>query len=224
MYNLTADGKSISVFPGSEPGAPVIYLSAAAGEGQKVYETVLAVGCRAFSLVAVSGLDWNRDLAPWDSPPAFKKGEPFTGGADEYLRLLVEEIVLRAENDLPGSPAWRGITGYSLAGLFALYAVYRTDIFSRVGSISGSLWFPKLREYVLTHEPKRRPDCVYFSLGDKECMTRNPVLKDVRQNTETICTHYRSMGIDTVFQMNPGNHFDHSAERTAAGITWLLGR
>ena len=166
MYKFTADGKSRSVFPGSEPGAPAIYLSAADGEGQKVYEATLSSGCRAFTLVAVSGLDWNRDLAPWDSPPAFKKGEPFTGGADEYLRLLVEEIVPRAENSLTGAPAWRGIAGYSLAGLFALYAVHRTDVFSRVGSVSGSLWFPGLREYVLTHEPKRRPDCVYFSLGD----------------------------------------------------------
>lgn len=224
MYEFTADGKSVSVFPCLESGAPVIYLNAAAGEEQKVYEATLAAGCRTFTLVTVSGLDWNRDLAPWDSPPAFKKGEPFTEGADEYLRLLVEEIVSRAEDGLIGSPAWRGIAGYSLAGLFALYAVYRTDMFSRVGSVSGSLWFPGLKQYVLTHEPKRRPDFVYFSLGDKECMTRNPVLKNVRQNTEAICGHYCTMGIDTVFQMNPGNHFDHPAERTAAGITWLLGR
>lgn len=224
MYELTADGKSISVFPGSEPGAPVIYLSAADGEGQKVYEAVLAAGCRTFTLVAVSGLDWNRELAPWDSSPASKKGEPFTGGADGYLRLLVEDILPRVEDGLIGPPAWRGIAGYSLAGLFALYAVYRTNIFSRVGSVSGSLWFPGLREYVLTREPKRWPDCVYFSLGDKECMTRNPVLRDVRENTEEICGHYRTMGVDTVFQMNPGNHFDHPVERTAAGITWLLGR
>lgn len=224
MYEFTADSKSVSVFPSSEVGAPVIYLSAAEDEGQKVYEAALVFGCRTFSLVTVSDLDWNRDLAPWDSPPAFKKGETFTGGADEYLRLLVEEIIPRAENDLPGPPAWRGIAGYSLGGLFALYAIYRTDVFSRVGSVSGSLWFPGLREYVLSHEPKRRPDCVYFSLGDKECRTRNPVLKDVREDTEAICTHYRAMGSDTVFQVNPGNHFDHPAERTAAGIGWLLGR
>lgn len=224
MYEFTADSKSVSVFPSSEVGAPVIYLSATEDEGQKVYEAALVFGCRTFSLVTVSDLDWNRDLAPWDSPPAFKKGETFTGGADEYLRLLVEEIIPRAENDLPGPPAWRGIAGYSLGGLFALYAIYRTDVFSRVGSVSGSLWFPGLREYVLSHEPKRRPDCVYFSLGDKECRTRNPVLKDVREDTEAICTHYRAMGSDTVFQVNPGNHFDHPAERTAAGIGWLLGR
>ncbi|MBD5148098.1 MAG: alpha/beta hydrolase, partial [Oscillibacter sp.] len=150
--------------------------------------------------------------------------EPFTGGADDYLRLLTGEILPRVEKDLMGIPAWRGIVGYSLAGLFALYAVCQTDIFSRAGSISGSLWFPELKKYIFTHKPKLRPDCVYFSLGDKESKTRNPILKSVQQDTEEICDFYRTTGIDTVFQLNPGNHYDHAAERTAAGIAWLLSR
>ena len=163
-------------------------------------------------------------MAPWDSPAAFKKGEPFTGGADDYLRLLVEEIIPRAEKDLASPPAWRGIAGYSLAGLFALYAIYRTDVFSRVGCMFGSLWFPGFKEYIFSHEPKRRPECIYFSLGDKEAKTRNPVLKTVQENTEEIQAFYRSKGIDTVFQMNPGNHFVQGIERTIAGIQWLLSK
>ena len=79
-----------------------------------------------------------------------------------------------------------GIAGYSLAGLFALYAIYRTDVFSRVGCMSGPLWFPGFKEYIFSHEPKKPPDCIYFSLGDKEAKTRNPVLKTVQENTETI--------------------------------------
>ena len=174
--------------------------------------------------MAVSDLDWNRDMAPWDSPAAFKNGEPFTGGADDYLRLLVEEIIPRAEKELAGPPAWRGIAGYSLAGLFALYAIYQTDVFSRVGCMSGSLWFPGFKEYIFSHEPKRRPDCIYFSLGEKEAKTRNPVLKTVQEKTEEIQTFYQNKGIDTVFQLNPGNHFAQGIERTAAGIQWLLNR
>ena len=163
-------------------------------------------------------------MAPWDSPAAFKKGEPFTGGADDYQRLLVEEIIPRAEKELVGPPAWRGIAGYSLAGLFALYAIYRTDVFSRVGCTSGSLWFPGFKEYIFSHEPKRRPDCIYFSLGDREAKTRNPVLKTVQENTEEAQTFYQNKGIDTVFQLNPGNHFVQGIERTAVGIQWLLNR
>ena len=224
MHTVSIDGKAVSVFLGNKPGIPVIYLNTYSDEGQQVFEAVQAVGCLPFNLATISNLDWNHDMAPWDNPAAFKKGEPFTGGADDYLRLLVEEIIPRAEKELAGPPAWRGIAGYSLAGLFALYAIYQTDVFARVGSMSGSLWFPGFKEYIFTHEPKRRPDCIYFSLGDKESKTRNPVLKTVQENTEEIRAFYQSKGIDTEFQMNPGNHFVQGIERTAAGIQWLLNR
>lgn len=189
-----------------------------------MFEAAQVAGCPPSNLVVVSNLDWNHDMSPWDSPAAFKKGEPFTGGADDYLRLLEEEIIPRAEKELPEPPAWRGLAGYSLAGLFALYAIYRTDVFSRVGCMSGSLWFPSFKEYIFSHEPKRRPDCIYFSLGDKEAKTRNPILRTVQQNTEEIQAFYQGQGIDTVFQLNQGNHFVQGVERTVAGIRWLLGR
>ena len=222
MHAFTISGKAVDVFSETEPGTPIIYLNTFACEGQNVFKATRVAGSPPFTLVAISGLDWNRDMAPWDSPVAFKNGESFTGGANDYLRLLVEEIIPRVEKELPGPPAWRGIAGYSLAGLFALYAIYRTDVFSRVGCMSGSLWFPGFKEYIFSHEPKRWPDCIYFSLGDREAKTRNPVLKIVQENTEEIQTFYQNKGIDTVFQLNPGNHFVQGIERTIAGIQWLL--
>ena len=224
MQTFMISNKTVSVFTSFKPETPIIYLNTFSSEGQKVYEAAQAAGCPPFTLVAISDLDWNHDMAPWDSPPTFKNADPCTGGADDYMRLLVDEIIPRAEKELAGPPAWRGIAGYSLTGLFALYAIYQTDVFSRVGCISGSLWFPGFKEYVFSHEPKRRPDCIYFSLGDKEAKTRNPVLKTVQENTEEIQTFYQNKGIDTVFQLNPGNHFVQRIERTAAGIQWLLNR
>ena len=224
MHTLSIDSKAVSIFQTGISGVPVIYLNTYSEEGQQVFEAAQAAGYPPFTLVAISDLDWNHDMAPWDSPAAFKKGTPFTGGADDYLRLLVDEIIPEAEKDLATPPAWRGIAGYSLAGLFALYAIYRTDVFSRVGCMSGSLWFPGFKEYIFSHEPKKPPDCIYFSLGDKEAKTRNPVLKTVQENTEEIQTFYQNKGIDTVFQLNPGNHFVQGEERTTAGIEWLLSR
>ena len=224
MHTFVIEDKHIAVFPCVVLNAPIIYLNTYSNEGQKVFEAAQTAGCPPFTLVAISDLDWNRDMAPWDGPAAFKNGESFTGGADDYLRLLVEEIIPRAEKELVGPPAWRGIAGYSLAGLFALYTIYQTDVFSRVGCMSGSLWFPGFKEYIFSHEPKSRPDCIYFSLGDKEAKTRNPVLKTVQENTEEIQTFYQNKGIDTVLQLNPGNHFVRGIERTVVGIQWLLSR
>ena len=224
MQTFTIDSKTVSIFSSTEPEAPIIYLNTFSGEGQKVYEATQTAGCHPFTLVTISDLNWNHDMVPWDSPSAFKNADPCTDGADDYLRLLTEEIIPTAEKELAGIPRWRGIAGYSLAGLFALYAIYQTDLFSRVGSMSGSLWFPGIKEYIFSHEPKHWPDCMYFSLGDKESKTRNPILQSVRQNTEEIHAFYRGKGIDTMFQLNPGNHYNQTVERTAAGLCWLLSR
>ena len=224
MQPFAIGSKTVSIFPSLKTTAPIIYLNTFCGEGLKVYEAAQATGCPPFTLVAISDLDWNHDMVPWDSPPVFRNAESCTGGADDYLRHLTTEIIPTAEKELAGVPSWRGIVGYSLAGLFALYAIYRTDLFARVGSMSGSLWFPGMKEYLFSHKPKRQPDCIYFSLGDKESKTRNPVLRSVRQNTEEIQAFYQDKGIDTVFQLNPGNHYDHAAERTAAGIAWMVSR
>ena len=224
MHTFVEDSKTITVFSANAVGAPIIYLNTYSDEGGQVFEAATAAGCPPFTLVSISGLDWNREMSPWNSPAAFKSGEPFAGGADSYLRLLAGEILPEAEKGLAGVPAWRGIAGYSLAGLFALYAVYRTNVFSRVGSMSGSMWFPGFKEYVFAHEPERWPDCIYFSLGDREARTRNPILRTVRWDTEEIMAFYQRRGIDTAFQLNPGSHFVHGIERTVAGIRWMLER
>ena len=224
MTSFTIEQKRVDVFPCTEPDRPVIYLNTYGREGKQVLQHLQEAGCPAFTLVAVSHLNWDHDMAPWDIPPISEKDTPCTGGADDYLAQLLREIVPRAEKTLPGAPAWRGIAGYSLAGLFALYALYRTGAFSRAASISGSLWFPGIREYIASHQPVKRPDCLYFSLGDRESRTRNQYLQCVEQNTRDIAAFYQGQGIDTVFQLNPGNHFQNGALRTAAGLQWLLNR
>lgn len=54
-----------------------------------------------------------------------------------------------------------GVDRRSLAGLFALYAIYQTDLFSRVEHVRLSL-VSSMKEYIFSHEPKQWPDCMYF--------------------------------------------------------------
>ena len=222
MIRFTAGGKTVSVYPGSGSGGPVVYLNTFADEGERVYRELQAESAPDFSFVTVSGLNWDHDMAPWDIPPVFPGKTACSGGADEYLELLTEKIMPRAEREIPGEILWRGIGGYSLAGLFAVYSLYQTEVFSEAASISGSLWFPGFREYVFSHEMKTAPKHVYFSLGDRESRTGNPCLKAVQEHTEEIEAFYRRRGINTVFQSNPGGHYKNTVKRTAAGILWLL--
>ena len=127
-----------------------------------------------------------------------------------------------AEQNISGTACWRGIAGYSLAGLFALFSLYKTNLFSRMASVSGSLWYPQFCEYVLTHTLAGQPECLYFSLGDKESRTKNEVMQKVQKNTEEIVHLCQKQGLKTTFELNPGNHFHQPSTRTAAGILWLL--
>lgn len=224
MPSFQMEGKQIDVLIGNGRDLPIIYLNTFAREGREVYEETKKLGCQEFHLVAVGNLDWDSDMTPWDAPPLSKDDTPSTGGADNYLQLLTEQILPKAEQMLEGAPSWRGIAGYSLGGLFAIYCLYRTTVFSRAASMSGSFWFPDIKEYIFSHELKRMPDSLYFSIGNKEAKTRNPYLRTVQKNTEDIEAHYRAQGIATVFKLNPGNHFVDASKRTAAGLAWLLGK
>ena len=114
------------------------------------------------------------------------------------------------------------IGGYSLAGLFALWAAYREDSFEGVAAASQSVWFPGFvdkaeRERILTKK-------VYLSLGNKEEKTKNPTMAQVgnciRKQQELLA----AQGINTILEWNPGNHFQHSDERTAKGFAWLINQ
>ncbi|MCM1144993.1 MAG: alpha/beta hydrolase-fold protein [Lachnoclostridium sp.] len=222
--SFVIENRKVEVYPSPMPDSPVVYLHTFSEEGGQVYEALYDSGCPDFTLVAISGLEWNHDMAPWDIPPVWKGDVPCTGGADKYLQLLTDKILPRAENLAPGQVLWRGLAGYSLAGLFALYSMYQTGLFTRIASMSGSLWFPGFQEYVFSHEMKNLPECLYLSLGGKECKTRNPYLKTVQECTEQIKAFYVQKGIHTVLQMNPGNHYKDVVSRTAAGVAWILER
>ena len=83
-------------------------------------------------------------LTPWECPGIFADDAPFAGHAKRQLEAL-SEIVQKTEAQLRGHPAHRCIAGYSLAGLFATWAPFQTDLFDAVASASGSMWYPTSR-------------------------------------------------------------------------------
>ena len=196
----------------------MVILHCYGDEGEKVYYAVKDITDKDFSLAAISGRDWNKDMSPWSAKAVFKGEKDFEGGADAYIEELERDILSK----IPGEPSEKYIAGYSMAGLFSLYAMYKTDIFDGAASCSGSLWYPNFREYCEARDLDLGTR-IYMSLGDKESHTRNPVMAMVEENTKAIYEMYLSKGIDTVFEMNQGNHFTEPDKRTAKGIAWLIG-
>ena len=221
---LTVAGKRVRLFPSEVPGAPLVLLNGEGNEGERVFSLVRELTDAPFSLAVIGDIDWNAELTPWPAPAAFRDGGDFSGQADGYIRALTGEILPGIARTLGDAPAYTALAGYSLAGLFALYAPYRTDVFSRVASVSGSLWYPGIMAYIQDREWVRRPDCLYLSVGDREGATRNPVMKPVEANTRAAAALYEGKGVPTTLELNPGGHFNAPDRRIAKGIAWLLER
>ena len=215
--------KEITIYPAHESGSPLVVFNAFENEGLAVRSELENFTAADFTLASIKITDWNSDLSPWAILLVYKNDEPFTGGADAYLETLTEEIIPAIIGEIGSEPAYIALAGYSLAGLFAVYAMYRTDRFARIASASGSMWYPGFVEFAKLYEPAALPEKMYLSLGDREARTRNRVMAKVEQNTGALYDYYKSLGVEAVFEMNPGNHFQDAAQRMAKGIVWLVG-
>ncbi len=161
--------------------------------------------------------DWNRELSPWKAPAVFGN-EDFGDGAEETLSFIEKDMIPAVKNVTGDIPVALG--GYSLAGFFALWAAYRTDIFSAAAAVSPSVWFPGWTEYAAERSPKTK--AIYLSLGKKEAKTRNPVMATVADCIEKQYSLLKEAGIKCALEWNEGNHFKDPAERTAKGLLWCL--
>ena len=114
--------------------------------------------------------------------------------------------------------------GYSLGGLFSLWAASQTDILTAVAAMSPSLWIANWAEYSAAHPV--RTQYVYLSLGDREEFTRNRAVAQVGNNVRAEyarLTEQLGTGRCTL-EWNPGNHFADGAIRTAKGFAWCLSK
>ncbi len=204
---------------------PVIILNTFDNEGKDVFLECQKLNCKPFLLVTISNIDWNNELTPWECEPLFKNEEKYGGKASIYLKELESDIIPKVSNYILDNYhkeiSYYGICGYSLGGLFSLYALYNSTLFQRYASISGSLWYPNFIEYALEKVFHQNVDKVYLSLGDKESNTKNIILAKVEDNTKCLYDNLKDK-INSLYEENPGNHFQDANLRVAKGIKWLV--
>lgn len=220
--DFTLCGHKLSLFQAEKADCPLIVFHSFSDEGEAVYQELRKQNAPECSFLSISISDWQREMSPWPAAALSKDGESFSGGADVYLENLLSVILHWATERIHGKASFIGIAGYSLAGLFALYALYKTDVFTRVASMSGSLWFPGIKEFCKENAMKILPEKLYLSIGDKESKTRHPILQTMQENTEDLLEYFKSMGIETTYEVNSGNHFQDVNLRCAKGILELL--
>ena len=195
--------------------ARVVLLQPVDGHDLEFIENEIAVIRRNtaedFRLIAFRVRDWNKDLSPWPAPAVFGR-EEFGDGAADTLDEMLKLCEDRTKTYYIG--------GYSLAGLFALWAAYQTDLFRGVAAASPSVWFPGFTDFMKEHEIRNRQ--VYLSLGDREEKTRNPVMATVGDRIRTAYNLLREQNVDCILEWNEGNHFRDADIRTAKAFAWVM--
>ena len=207
----------MNVFQSGEKGARIVLLRAAGDHDLKESDTIIR-GVREQTgedvcLYSLKVRNWNTDLSPWEAPPVFGS-EGFGGGAGETLKDFLE----LCRDD--GRSYYIG--GYSLSGLFALWAAYQTDLFAGVAAASPSVWFPGFTDYMREHE--MRSKTVYLSLGDKEEKSSNPVMARVGDCIREGCELLKGQGVDCILEWNQGGHFKDAGIRTATAFAKAVSR
>lgn len=177
------------------------------------YEKIRELTGVDFCLTAIKVNDWNKDLSPWVAPAVFGI-ENFGDGAADTLKEILSLCTDKDKKYYIG--------GYSLAGLFSLWASVQTDRFEGVAAASPSVWFPDFLEYIR----ERKPLCkkIYLSLGDKEEKTRNPVMATVGDKMRELDSFLVQEGFDCVLEWNEGNHFKDFDIRTAKAFASVMSR
>ena len=168
-----------------------------------------------FTLVAVPIADWELELMPWSEPAVSKRPEVGVG-AGATLRYLVDTLLPA----LPQAPVILG--GYSLGGLFALWAACQCDSFDAVAAGSPSLWAGDWPQYAASHPMTAK--LVYLSLGDREERSRNKTMARVgdriRDEYDRLQRQLGEENVTLVWEQ--GGHFVDPAGRMARAFVWTL--
>lgn len=158
-------------------------------------------------LVMIYPYDWNYCMTPWKY---HDKNMGKTGGGEEFLSWFISEIYDEKYQR-------QYIGGYSLGGLFALFAACEKELFDGVMSVSGSLWYPGALEYFNEKSIGERIGKIYMSLGDKESLTKNAEREKVGFNTEKLAEVFGKTK-EVFFEYNRGGHFTDINGRIAKSI------
>lgn len=218
---ILIEGRVCRLFGKAAAPKRLIWMADQNESAEEGYELISRLaGDRPFLLTSVPVHDWFRELSPWPAPPVFG-GKAFGSGAADTLDFLLR-CVLPVMNDIGGIPDHTFLGGYSLAGLFALWAGYESGAFAGVAGVSPSVWFPGWEDYTARRTPKAH--AVYLSLGDREERTRNPVMARVGDCIRRQRQALESQGVPSILEWNEGNHFREPETRMAKGFAWLMNQ
>lgn len=187
-------------------------------------EYIVANIDKKVSLFAFEIKDWNSELTPWEMSLIFSKGN-FGTGAKDTLDWIQKDLISQIEKEFFANNEKKIkyiLGGYSLAGLFSLWAGYQENNFVAINAASPSVWYKDWVSYIFKNNPIS--NTIYLSLGNTEEKSKNQIISKVKENIEiqfeNLKTHENIKNV--ILEWNEGNHFKDSGLRTAKGFVWCL--
>lgn len=196
-----------------------------------------------FAMVFFDCVEWARALMPW-ADDAVSRDAEVGRHAPDTLHFIEHALLPWLRERFGALPCIIG--GYSLGGLFALWAARNTDVFAAVAAASPSLWINGWGEYAAAH-PILSPQAtahhslnttlqistpqhittttpIHLSLGDREEHCRNQRMKRigdcVRSEHTLLCQQLSPTAV--TLRWHEGGHFGAEAERTAEAFAWCI--
>lgn len=170
-----------------------------------------------YLFVGVKLDSWAQCLMPW--------ADEAVSHDEEVGRHAIDTLYYIEKHLLPWLKECEGmvpcvIGGYSLGGLFALWAAYLSNSFNGVAAVSPSVWIKNWISFAECHVMKA--STVYLSLGNREEHARNKrmaaVGECIRRQHELLLNQISSS--HTILEWNEGGHFNDEAARMARGFIW----
>ena len=223
MMDCTIAGRHCHQFGSESPDYLLVQPSARHETGilEEEAAQLSALTGRSFLLVTIELEDWTLHLMPWPDgnisrdPEAGKHGQ-------ETLDYILQDLLPKLEQKYGRLPVIFG--GYSLGGLFALWAAGRTDRFRAVAAASPSVWIHGWLPFAKKNVPLAGH--IYLSLGDREEHVKNQAIARVGDNLRAYYELLqKQLGPDRcTLVWEEGNHFADNAGRLARAFAWCLER
>lgn len=182
-------------------------------------KALAANATKGFAIVFFDTVEWAKALMPWQDE-AVSRDEEVGRHASNTLEYIIESLIPWLHERFGKLPCIIG--GYSLGGLFALWAARQSAAFCAVAAASPSLWIKGWTDYA--DNRSLNAQLAYISLGDREEHCRNQRMARigdcVRHEHLTLANQIGSSA--TTLEWNNGGHFGEEAERTAKAFAWCI--
>ena len=115
---------------------------------QREVDLIAERSAKGFAIVFFDCTEWARALMPW-ADDAVSRDDEVGRHAPDTLRFVEHCLLPRLRQRFGALPCIIG--GYSLGGLFALWAARNSNAFSAIAAASPSLWIRGWGEYAASH-------------------------------------------------------------------------